>query len=102
MEKRPRRFSLREAFFEGDPLWRARGLSEHETVMRRGKRDGKKSGQREDCACGVPQRREKGLGNGVKNLSGSADIPKLPSQFITRLEMHSLALLTWPEGDVMS
>ncbi len=37
--------------------------------------------------CGVPQRREKGLGNGVKNLSGSADIPKLASLFITPLEM---------------
>jgi hypothetical protein len=36
--------------------------------------------------CGVPQRREKGLGNGVKNLSGSADIPKLSSLFIARQE----------------
>src|SRR4030042_873185 len=27
---------------------------------------------------GVPQRREKRFGNGVKNLSGSDDIPKLP------------------------
>jgi hypothetical protein len=36
---------------------------------------------------GVPQRREKGLGNGVKNLSGSADIPKLSNLFITQIEM---------------
>jgi hypothetical protein len=28
---------------------------------------------------GVPQRREKCFGNGVKNLSGSADVPKLLS-----------------------
>jgi hypothetical protein len=29
-----------------------------------------------DLSRGVPQRREKRFGNGVKNLSGSADIPK--------------------------
>jgi hypothetical protein len=34
--------------------------------------------------CGVPQRQKKCFGNGVKNLSGSGHIPKLP---ITRLEM---------------
>jgi hypothetical protein len=31
---------------------------------------------------GVPQHREKSLENGVKNLSGSADIPKLSNKFI--------------------
>jgi len=30
-----------------------------------------------DMSRGVPQRREKRLGNGVKNLSGSTDIPEL-------------------------
>jgi hypothetical protein len=29
-----------------------------------------------NMSCGVPQRREKRLGNGVKNLSGSADLPE--------------------------
>jgi hypothetical protein len=32
--------------------------------------------QSSDMSCGVPQRREKRFGNGVKNLSGSADLPE--------------------------
>jgi len=45
-----------------------------------------------DISRGVPQRREKRLGNGVKNLSGSADIPKLLILIITKKEM--LAFVT--------
>jgi len=40
-----------------------------------------------NLSCGVPQRREKRLGNGVKNLSGSADIPKWRIMIITAKEM---------------
>jgi hypothetical protein len=39
--------------------------------------NGGNSGKREDPRRGVPHRREKRFGNGVKNLSGSADIPKV-------------------------
>ena len=31
--------------------------------------------------CGVPQRRERWFGNGVKNLSGSIDVPKSPKTY---------------------
>jgi hypothetical protein len=46
-------------------------------------------GQPEDPARGVPQRREKRFGNGVKNLSGSADIPKVSNMSIIQKEMLS-------------
>jgi hypothetical protein len=43
-----------------------------------------------DISCGVPHRREKRFGNGVKNLSGSADIPKLLIIFIAEKERLTL------------
>jgi len=42
-------------------------------------------------ACGVPQRREKCLGNGVKNLSGSADIPKSLIMIIDNIDLTGAA-----------
>jgi hypothetical protein len=43
---------------------------------------------------GVPQRREKRFGNGVKNLSGSADIPKFLIIIIAKKEMLTRAILS--------
>jgi len=57
MEKRPRRFSLDEALFEGIAL-AARGLSEHEAIMGRWVRLEPTRSETGDLACGVPQRRE--------------------------------------------
>jgi hypothetical protein len=42
---------------------------------------------------GVPQRREKRFGNGVKNLSGSADIPKFLIIIIAKKGMLTRAIL---------
>jgi len=39
---------------------------------------------------GVPHRREKRLGNGVKNLSGSVDIPKFLIVIVTEKEKPTL------------
>lgn len=113
MEKRPLRFSLPEAFFEGSRSGgREDCLSTRKQTRSEMPRDpdslfffqrhrlriyfcsinppcplrelrGKQEGV--SGKVGVPQRREKRFGNGVKNLSGSADIPKLP---ITRMEME--------------
>jgi hypothetical protein len=51
------------------------------------------SASRLDIACGVPQRREKRFGNGVKNMSGSVDIPKSLIMIITEKEMLTEASL---------
>jgi hypothetical protein len=44
-----------------------------------------------DISRGVPHRREIRFGNGVKNLSGSADIPKLIIIIIAKKNMLTLA-----------
>jgi hypothetical protein len=103
MEKRPRRFSLPEAFFEGSRTDGREDCSEHvktilsrdKTLMLSGISAGdtlsesificinppcplkQLRGTQEGVSgeAGVPQRREKRFGNGVKNLSGSAEIP---------------------------
>jgi hypothetical protein len=123
MEKRPRRFSLPEAFFEGSRTDGREDCSEHaKTILSRDKTlmlSGISAGDtlsesificiNPPCPlkqlrgnqegvfgeAGVPQRREKRFGNGVKNLSGSADIPKLSNIFITRKEM-----LTRPSAEL--
>ena len=46
----------------------------------------------------VPHRREKRLGNSVKNLSWSADIPKLSIIFITRKEMLTNLIVNFIRG----
>jgi len=45
------------------------------------------SASRLSISRGVPQRREKRFGNGVKNLSGSVNIPKSLIMIITEKEM---------------
>jgi hypothetical protein len=62
--------------FRGQPLLRPGGLSEHVEIIGMRVRMETTNTWRLNFSRGVPQRREKRFGNGVKNLSGSADIPK--------------------------
>src|SRR4030042_5247610 len=93
MEKRPLRFSLPEAFFEGTSFFMIEAKGVGEEVRGRLSGHGFSTEGREErrrmrsefprwgneradeshtrAFCGVPQRREKRLGNGVKNPNGS-------------------------------
>jgi hypothetical protein len=51
-------------------------------------------------SCGVPQRREKRLGNGVKNLSGSADLPEW-LVITTEDDAQWVSLSVYPEISIL-